>query len=190
MGLLGARARVTTGRGEQTPTERAALESQRCILGLAAGRADQHAVERVDAMMPTLIPAAVKHGIDPRMLGAIAVKESHGLNIAERGKGKGMGVFQLTNQPGVTAAQAYNIPFAADYAAGMLAANRRTLAGRFPNFTSEQLTQATAAAYNKGAFRKDAYRITADPASIDAGTAPTGNYGRTILDLMNCFPGP
>jgi len=69
------------------------------------------------------------------------------------GRGKGMGVFQLTNQP-ISAAQAYNIPFAADYAANMLAEFRRTLSRRAPNFTTDQLNQAMAAAYNKGQTRR------------------------------------
>ena len=39
-----------------------------------------------------------------------------------------MGTYQLTHQEGVTAAEAYNLPFAANYAAGLLQGD---LANRF-----------------------------------------------------------
>jgi len=56
-----------------------------------------------------------------------------------------------------------------------------TLAARFPNFTSEQLLQATAASYNFGTSN-----ISGNPNTIDKGT--TGNnYGSNVLLLMDCF---
>jgi hypothetical protein len=160
--------------------------SQRCLDGLHAIRKSADDVARVNTIMPTLRTAATAHGIDPSLEAAIALRESGGKNISEVGGGKGRGVFQLTNQPHVTEAQAYNIPFAADYAAKMLADNRQKLSRRAPNFTADQLTQAMAAAYNKGG-NKGRYRITSDPTTIDPGTA-NGNYGQNILDLMSCFP--
>lgn len=158
--------------------------SQRCLAALQVTHKSPDDVARVEGLMPVLRPAAAPHSIDPRMLGAMALHESAGRNIGEIGRGKGMGVFQLTNQP-IRAAQAYNIPFAADYAANMLAEFRRTLSRRAPNFTTDQLNQAMAAAYNKGPNKKG-YRITNDPATIDRGTDHQ-NYGQNILDLMDCF---
>ena len=90
-----------------------------------------------------------------------------------------MGVFQLTHQPGVTPEEAYDTDLAANYAARMLQANRRILARRLPNFTPAQLTQATAAAYNRGPGR-----IGRDPTAIDAHTAHN-NYGSNVVDLMS-----
>jgi len=56
-----------------------------------------------------------------------------------------------------------------------------TLAARFPNFTSEQLLQATAASYNFGTGN-----ISGNPSTIDKGTTPD-NYGGNVLNLMDCF---
>lgn len=95
-----------------------------------------------------------------------------------------MGVFRLTHQP-ISTTQAYNRPFAAGYAANMLARNEKTLARRHPNFTSDQLLQATFASYNKY-FGHGRSMITDDPTAIDVGTSG-GNYGRNFQDLMNCF---
>jgi len=122
--------------------------------------------------------------IDPNVLAALALRESGGKNVAEIGGGNGMGVFELTNRPGVTPAQAYNMPFAANYAAGMIRKAKAPLPGKYPDFTPYQLNQAAAAIYNKGYLN---HPITADPASIDAGTSRPA-YGKSIVDLMYCFP--
>lgn len=55
------------------------------------------------------------------------------------------------------------------------------LAAKFPNFTQDQLLQATAASYNFGTGN-----ISGDPAMIDIGTT-NNNYGSNILDLVRCF---
>ena len=160
--------------------------SQRCLDALQVTHKSPEDVARVSSMMPTLRTAATPFSTDPHLLAAIALRETGGKNIAEIGKGKGMGVFQLTNRPDVTSAQAYDIPSAASYAAKMLAQNRSMLSHRAPNFTADQLTQATAAAYNKGG-NKGIYRITSDPRTIDVGTK--ASYGRNVFDLMDCFQG-
>jgi hypothetical protein len=159
--------------------------SQKCLDALRVTNKSPNDVDRVEGLMPMLRTAAASHNIDPVMLAAIALRESGGRNIAEIGKGSGMGVFQLTNQPHVTKVQAYDVRFAADYAAKMLANNRRYLARHHPNFTADQQRQATFASYNKF-FGHGRSLITDDPATIDAGT-PGGNYGRNVLDLMSCF---
>ena len=178
MGLFGSSRRARAQPSDATGQPL----NQQCLNALQIAGQDAEGVARMNALMPTLVRAAGAHSTDPRLLAAIGVRESGGRNIAERGGGAGMGIFQLTHQPGVTAAQAYDTDFAANYAARMLQANRRILARRFPNFTPAQLTQATAAAYNRGAGR-----IRSDPASIDAHTAHN-NYGSNVVDLMRCFP--
>src|SRR4051812_1389526 len=82
--------------------------SQRCLEALQLTHKSPDDVVRIEALWSILRPAAAAHGIDPSMLAAIALRESGGRNIAEIGDGSGMGVFQLTNRPNVTAAQAYD----------------------------------------------------------------------------------
>jgi hypothetical protein len=96
-----------------------------------------------------------------------------------------MGYFQLTNQPGVTAAQAYDLTFAANYAANMLSDNMSILSNEFPAFTPDQLLQATAAAYNMSGPDQ----ISGNPNTIDVGTTG-GNYGSNVEGLMSCFQQP
>lgn len=131
--------------------------------------------------------AANANGIPAALLAAIGVRETNFRNVQETlkggGKGPGMGVFQLTNQPGVTEAQAFKIPFAANYAAGMLSSNMKALSQAF-SFTSSQLLQATAAAYNFGVGN-----ISGNPNTIDVGTTG-GNYGSTVVGMMACFTHP
>jgi hypothetical protein len=118
------------------------------------------------------------------MLAAIAVRETGVLNVNETdGAGVGVGIFQITVSPdsGVTAAQASNVTFAANFAANMLATNMSTLATLYPNLDPQQLQQATAASYNFGTPN-----ITGNPNTIDVGSAGN-NYGSNILGLMNCF---
>lgn len=104
----------------------------------------------------------------------------------QSGGGSGAGVFQidLSAHPDVTPAEAFNIPWAANYAAGLLASNEAYLAGKFPNFTAVQLLQATAASYNIGRNG-----ISGNPDTIDVGTSPPGhgNYGSNVVGLMSCF---
>jgi hypothetical protein len=129
--------------------------------------------------------AAEAHDIDPALLAAVGVYESQFSNKPEIGKGHGMGVFQLTNQPGVTAAQAYDLTFAANYAANMLSDNESYLSNEFPAFTPDQLLQATAASYNLGP-----YKFSGNPNTIDVGSMPDGHYGSDVVDLMSCFQQP
>lgn len=152
---------------------------------LKTAGADQAGIDRAIAAWDTIVAAANAAGIDPALLGAIALRETDFRNI-DQPNGLGRGVFQidLGAHPNVTAAQAHDLTFAANYAANLLAHNMATLASRFPNFTHNQLLQATAASYNFGIGN-----ISGNPATIDQGT--TGNnYGSNILDLMDAFKDP
>jgi RHS repeat-associated protein len=155
-----------------------------CAMGLEMTKKDSAAVDRANAIWDTIQTAGDTHGIDPSLLAAVAVRESGVQNIPEKG-GKGRGRFQidLGQHPGVTAEQAQDLAFSANYAAGILSSNMNSLAARLPNFTQEQLLHATAASYNLGAGKKG---ISGNPDTIDAGS-PFGNYGSTVMLLMDCF---
>ena len=58
------------------------------------------------------------------------------------------------------------------------------LANAYPNFTPDQLLQATAASYNLGTGG-----ISGNPATIDEGSAGD-NYGSNVVDLMETFKDP
>lgn len=87
----------------------------------------------------------------------------------------------LSRNPGVTAAQAFNIPWAANYAAGVLASNAAYISSNSPNFTASQQLQATAASYNFGLGN-----ISGNPNTIDQGST-NNNYGSNVVGLMSCF---
>ncbi len=123
--------------------------------------------------------------VDWAMLAAIAIRETNVMNVSENdGAGVGVGVFQITvsASSGVTAAQAGNLDWSADWAANYLSTNMSTLTAKFPNFSNAQLLQATAASYNFGIGN-----ISGNPATIDVGTAGN-NYGSNVLNLMDCLP--
>jgi hypothetical protein len=79
-------------------------------------------VQRAIQNWSTIQAAAGTNSIDPNLLAAIALRESDFRNIPQYRKGKGRGVFQidLRARPDVTAAQAFNIGYAANYAAGFI----------------------------------------------------------------------
>jgi RHS repeat-associated protein len=160
------------------------LPSPNCLYALTVARANTAAVTRAYANWPTIRSAASDNGIDPALLAAVGVRETGFRNIAQIGGGNGRGVFQIDvgENPDVTLAQAYNIPFAANFAANMLATNKATLAAAHPNLDSTQLLQATAASYNFGTPN-----ISGNPNTIDVGTQGN-NYGSNVLGLMTCFP--
>jgi RHS repeat-associated protein len=156
---------------------------QSCTNALAVAGANNTALARATANWGAIQSAAATYGIDPALLAAIGVRETGVQNIAQIGGGQGAGVFQidLGQNPNVTSSQAFNIPFAANFAANMLATNQSTLAAAHPNLSPTQLLQATAASYNFGTGN-----ISGNPNTIDVGTTG-GNYGSNVLGLMTCF---
>lgn len=127
--------------------------------------------------------AAQAHGIAPALLAAIGVRETGFQNIWQYGGGAGAGVFQidLSAHPNVTPAEAFNISWAANYAAGMLSSHESAIRSRFSDFTKTQILQATAASYNFGIKN-----ISGNPDTTDQGTAHN-NYGSNVMGLMQCF---
>jgi len=86
--------------------------------------------------------AAAANGVSPALVAAIGVRETGFRSIPQRcGGGQGAGRFQidLAQNPSVTAAQAYNIAYAANFTANMLATNMATLAAKYPNLRPAQL---------------------------------------------------
>ncbi|MGB9146789.1 MAG: RHS repeat-associated core domain-containing protein [Acidobacteriaceae bacterium] len=154
-----------------------------CSSALSAANRSPAGVARANAAWSVLQTASNANGIPTALLAAIGVRETNFMNVQEYGGGPGMGVFQLTNQPGVSAAQAFNLSFSANYAAGMLSSNMNYLSGAF-SFTPSQLLQATAASYNF-----DVGNISGNPNTIDVGTTG-GNYGSTVVGIMSCFSHP
>ena len=154
-----------------------------CTSALASANRSQAAVARANAAQSTLNAAASAHNIPPSLLDATGVEETNFSNVQETlaggGAGPGMGVFQLTNQPGVSAGQAFNVPFSANYAAGMLSDNASYLAQQYPSMTPTQLLQGAASGYNKGVRR-------VNPANIDSKTTG-GHYGSSVVGISNCF---
>ncbi len=171
------------GSAGKSPKPMPLPQSNQCASALNTAGQTQAAVARAEAAWATRQAAAQAHNIDPALLAAVGVRESGFQNVTQIGGGPGVGVFQLTVAPGsgVTFAQASNLQFAANYAAGMLSANESVLGAEFPNFTSAQLLQATAASYNLGVGG-----ISGNPATIDVGSAGN-NYGSNVVGLTQCF---
>jgi hypothetical protein len=142
------------------------------------------ALNRALAKMDLLTTAAGAHGIDPALLGAIALRASGYKNIPQIGGGLGRGIFQIDigKNPSVTEDQAYDPTFAANWGATRLAKNFATLAADHPNLDAAHLMQATAASWNLGTGG-----ISGNPDTIDVGSAG-GNYGSNVMNLMECFP--
>ena len=154
----------------------------KCNKGVQMSKSDRASINRALAAKATLQAAAKRHGIDWRILAALGIRETNFRPIDSTIKGDpGMGIFQLTNQKGVTRAQAFDLTFSANYAAKLIKENMTLLKRRWPKFTEAELLQATFASYNFGPNN-----IKGVPANIDKGTT-RNNYGENILLLMNCF---
>ena len=154
-----------------------------CVSALKTAGQTRAAVARAKAAWATIRAAAQAHNIDSALLAAIGIRETGFQNVWQSGNGWGAGVFQidLSEHPNVTVAQVFNVSWAANSAAGMLAGNESTLSAEFPNLTAAQLLQATATSYNLGVGG-----ISGNPSTIDVGT-PGGDYGSNVVGLMQCF---
>lgn len=168
-----------------TPMLNWSLDDPTVQSALKTAGADEAGVERAIDSWNTIVDAANAAGIDPALLAAIGIRETDFRDISQP-DGLGRGVFQidLGAHPDVTLAEANDLTFSANYAAHILASNMATLASEFPNFTHDQLLQATADSYNFGTSN-----ISGNPATMDQGS--TGNdYGSNVMDLMEAFKDP
>jgi Transglycosylase SLT domain len=141
------------------------------------------AIDRANANFDVLFTAADANGIPWQWLAAIAIEESQFQNINQRG-GKGVGVFQidLGRNPGVTAAQAQDLAFAADWAAKYLATNYNALQKR--GLSGNTLLDATFDSYNAGLG--GVTRVLTRGGFPD-NASYNGQYGGTALNLTKCF---
>jgi len=130
------------------------------------------------------------------MLAAIGVRESGFRNIAELGGGAGRGVFQIDlekNKGEVTEEQAFDLEFAANWAAKTLADNAKDLAASY-GLGGERLWAFVIASYNAGIGKvREAInrwlargRTIDQIASLDFLTTRE-NYARNVMELMECF---
>ena len=182
------------GQGPDLGPDNPVMPTSPCAEGLADAHADIGAVDRANAMWGTIQAAADAHNIDPALLAAVGIEETGFRNVWQGcttdpscANADGAGIWQIDlgpngGNPNVSVQQAFDPTWAADYSANKLSNNMNTLAAKFPNFTPDQLTQATAASYNFGTGN-----ISGNPATIDVGTQPDSNYGATVLALMDCF---
>jgi hypothetical protein len=90
-------------KGKTTATITAEIVNDTCRAALATANKNQAAIRRAMNAWSVLQAAAEAHDIDPALLAAIGIRETGFTNIPENNGGPGMGVYQLTNQPGVTA---------------------------------------------------------------------------------------
>jgi len=153
------------------------------------------ALNRALAKLAVLTAAGDAHGVDPALLGAIGLRETGFRNINQP-NGQGVGLFQidLGQNPSVTAGQASNVAFAANWAAAYLSGNAKDLAANYPDLSTMSLAGfsgygdmsviAPADTYNLGLGGvKKFLNNTFDP---DLGT--TGeNYGQNVWQLTKCF---
>jgi RHS repeat-associated protein len=150
------------------------------------------ALGRAKAAESTLEAATSGTKIDWTMLAAIGIRESGFQNTNQKG-GAAVGIFQidLAQNHTVTAQTASSIGSAAQWAAGYLARNANQISGAIPGLSSNDIEWMLAASWNTGAQGQIArYNNGRDP---DWHTAPTGSgryrndYGKNVLDLMDCF---
>ncbi len=173
--------------------------SKDCLDALRAAGQSASAVKRARNAEATLEAAAAETGIDWTILAAIGIRESGFQNGSEKdGAGVGVGVFQITvsRQSGVTAGQAGNLAWAADWAANFLQSNQNQILGAIPWLDGSQLSWMTVASFNTGA-QGQINRFN-NGQSPDYHTAPFGqkpnvqyhnDYGSNVLAIAsNCFP--
>jgi hypothetical protein len=155
---------------------------------------------RAEAAKDILQAAGDATGINWELLAAIGVQESGFSNVHEASGGLGVGVFQidLGQNPGVSAKQAGNLGWAANWAASTLANSAARIAKALPGVSSDiyLFSWMTAASWNTGwGGQVRRYRNGESPdyhtSPIDPRGTPNrrykNNYGSVVLGLMDCF---
>jgi hypothetical protein len=173
--------------------------SETCAKALVVAGKTPANLTLANGQMDLLKTAANAAGIDWKLLAAIGVRESGFMNKDERKQdgtiGNGRGVFQidLSQNRGVTEAEANDVAFAANWAATTLAGNAKAISGKLPGLSAEMSIWMMVSSYNTGVGGQ-LFRFNAgyDP---DWHTAPVdakkgiyhNNYGRNVLGLKDCF---
>jgi len=159
---------------------------QKCQEALAQAGKNASALDRLSTYWPTVQEAAANNGVDPAILGAIAIRETGAQNIAETHYGpyeRGMGIFQIDFRYHPDAAGiAYDPSAAASYVAGMLSTS---FLGYFhKGFSPPMALGAALHSYNAGAFGA----LPPSLANFDRGTTG-GNYVSNVAAIAAyCFP--
>ena len=149
------------------------------------------AVNRAKAAWGMLTTAGNAHGVDPKILAALGIRETGFRNITGD-HGHGNGIFQFDDHSYPDARNwAYDPATAADRAADKVGG----LAQRFSDFGAELATAGALRSYNAGhvrATRRMLGQIASGQATLnklDRGTAP-GNatyVTDTLAIAKNCF---
>ena len=149
---LGSAPPGTTTGGNATTFNTWDVLSPECQQALRTAMPNTNAIQMVAALNratadeSALTAATANTSISWTILAAIGIRESAFQNINQSG-GQGVGIFQIDvgQNPSVTAGQAGDPVWAANFAAQMLNSNMAYLSGKFANLTPDQLLQATAA---------------------------------------------
>jgi RHS repeat-associated protein len=180
---------VCNGQGQLACTE-VIIDRLECNTGLDQANQNMTAVLRALEHWNVLRDAARANGIDPRLLAAIAIRES-GANPDQGrqiGGGNGFGMFQLDTSTGeYTREQGLNVRVSAGLAAAHLRRDMNSISRNSQYsriIAANRVTQATATAYNMGLGPRG---VTGNPDTIDQGSAGGGDYGISVLNLMACF---
>jgi len=186
-------------RGDNGGSSDPGQVSEECNRALKNANKDAKSLERAKAEWSKLWKAAGGNAQLASILGAIGIRESGFQNISERGGG-GRGIFQIdiTQNPSVTEAQAFDIDFSLNWMINFLSTqyDRAVSAGT----SSVIATAAAIHAYNSGPLVLRDKKLNEhqtkqlknandklDPSLLDRGTA-RGNYVTNVLDIaFNCF---
>ena len=170
--------------------------SEDCRKGLSEAHPTNRIRDNVDALNAAhwaeaeLRQAAAAHGMDWTTLAGIGIRESNFLPLDQRNGGPGRGIFQIEAGPGgsheglISVEDAMALVPAAKYAAHYLDRNFEQIVGAFPGLGGDQLVQALAASWNRGA--QGVINAINAGKPIDSITE-NGNYGSNVMNLMQCF---
>ena len=166
--------------------------SEQCLRGLRTAGQNRAAINRANENQQNLRDAASAHGVDWRILAAVSIRETGFRNIAqESGPGRAGGYFQIdfNAHPSITAEQAYDIDWAANWTATQFGddINEYEAAG----FTPELSVAGAIRNHNTGS-KFTLKKLTRDSRrgglrNLNAGTWHN-NYVSNVLDLIDCFP--
>jgi RHS repeat-associated protein len=158
---------------------------EECKAALKAAKKTFQGLQRALDQWPALKAVGFAMGVDPRVLGAIGIKETNFQNITGD-FGHGHGVFQIDDRfhPREAATIAYDVDLAANFAAGLVMRN-------YLNYSERGFAPAVSLAaglrdYN-GTGGIPTTTVLANGWSLDVGTA-NGNYVSQLLAIAKyCF---
>jgi soluble lytic murein transglycosylase-like protein len=161
-----------------------------CKAALKTARKNMNGVQRADSSWDALSAAGENDDIPPELLGAIGIRESNFTANAVQQDGHGRGAFQIDccgdignkppAHPGVSQQQAFDVNFAANFAADLLSSSMN----RWSNF-GNIAGPAAIRDYNAGSRYTATKSLLGIPA-LYRGTTQN-NYVSNTINLMDCF---